>query len=498
VALVPAPFTPTSVDIQYSATENLTRVRWQLARDNDQLRFDLEVGNDSVPIDFAAAPFAAGRYPCGDGETCFQWTRRGTVPPGARLVATHVQYGRFRGAAAQPATTDNPVTFAVRLDDDNHGLTAQIRDWLETPGPHRSFDLTLWPSDDPTCATVAGAPVSTISSTQHVPFSPDSVAGTYCAAVRPIPSDGGAQATFRSAFITNPDIANVLVQYTPPSETTPIVWRLMTDLEIISPDRCQSVHDQLEQAFRNVIAQTNAEQAELPSLELSPNCSQAPMRSFSAPSLADNTKQYLASHYTNVFQRPILFYLDNLVAPMPAALSNSFNLYLASFPSDNVKPILVALASDTGNTQFTATLPFVDPEDPHFLAGLTDLVQSRLPLKSQLHDSTARIPLLSSADLGANLGALWKVCDASPAIVRFTGAFRVPDTQITAVVSQTAPPAFTVDLPPKILVASRDFRSDTVIIRNQLCRRWCDHAFADSGGLVRQNWLKVQTCQRAF
>src|SRR5262249_11678204 len=95
IRLVPAPFTPTDVDLAYSATEDLTRLRWQLARNNGALRFELVAGTQTIPIDLAAAPFAAGAYPCGDGATCFQWTRRGAVPAPARIVASHAQYGRF-------------------------------------------------------------------------------------------------------------------------------------------------------------------------------------------------------------------------------------------------------------------------------------------------------------------------------------------------------------------------------------------------------------------
>ena len=106
ITLVPAPFTPNYVDLEYSATEDLTRLRWQLARNNDALRFELLAGAQTIPIDLATAPFAAGAYPCGDDATCFQWTRRGAVPAPVRIVASHPQYGRFPSLEAplhQPA-----------------------------------------------------------------------------------------------------------------------------------------------------------------------------------------------------------------------------------------------------------------------------------------------------------------------------------------------------------------------------------------------------------
>jgi hypothetical protein len=499
VTLVPAPFTPTNVDLEYSATEDVTRLRWQVARNSDALRFELLAGTQTIPIDLAAAPFAAGAYACEGGATCFQWTRRGAVSTPARIVASHAQYGRFPSQVAPLQTVARPVTFTAELSDDNGQLNVQVDDWLETAGPKRSFSLTLWPSDDATCAAAGGAPVATVGHAQSLPFTGTSASGRYCTAVQPIAGDHGAQATFVAPLVTNPELTKIVVRYTPPSETAPVVWRLMTDLDIVTPERCQQVHDRLEAVLRTALGQADPAQAELPAVELSPGCAQAPVRSFSAPALAEETKQYLAQHSTNVFQRPLLVYVNNLAAPPPMALANSFMLYLQSFPDTFVRPILVAVTPSpltTGAVPFDLMLPYADPDDAQFVASVNGLVRAQLPLETQLTDSSDRTPLLSSTDLNANLGALWKLCDSAPPIVRLLGDVAVPDGTITAVVSASAPPTFSVTLPPKIAIPRSTFHSDTVVIRNELCHRWCDHPFHVTDGPAQPSWSTSASCQR--
>jgi hypothetical protein len=289
-----------------------------------------------------------------------------------------------------------------------------------------------------------------------------------------------------------------MLAWQPPFEKSPVVWRLVTDLEVVDPARCAqdmtAVHDTIAAA----IAKTGAVVHELPAVDLAPNCQQAAGRSIDAGPLADEVKTYLAANYTNVYHRPLLVYVNNLAAPLPSSLTDSLQLYLDSFTDPHVVPLDVGLVPAAAiGFKWDLPLQFVAVEDPQFATDLDAAAMATLPFESQLHDPGDLTPLMPLDTVLADAGDPWKTCFDSPAITRYAGTTAIPKGVIAPLLDAQNPPAFAVDLPPKILVPAVQFMRDTVVVRWEICRRWCEHAFRDEAGTDHPSWLTTPTCVKS-
>src|SRR5262249_25226391 len=121
-------------------------------------------------------------------------------------------------------------------------------------------------------------------------------------------------------------------------------------------------------------------------------------------------------------------------------------------------------------------------EDPQFLGGVVTTLEAALPLHSQLHDDSDIIPMMTAEQATAAAGRRWKVCQASPAIVRLQGQTPIAPAELTPVVDPKQLPSFRVMLPRNVLIADKDFVELSVMIRYELCRRYCDNPFYDEAG----------------
>ena len=128
---------------------------------------------------------------------------------------------------------------------------------------------------------------------------------------------------------------------------------------------------------------------------------------------------------------------------------------------------------------------------------IADGAKHTLPFKSQLHMPDEIVQLMPADVLSASLGLPWKLCEASPAIARLAGTTPIADDNLTPVVDALAPPAFRVALPVKVLVPGPLFQPDTVVIRYELCRRWCGHPFRDEPMTLHpEGWTYARACVR--
>jgi hypothetical protein len=500
VHFVPAPFTPDSVELVYDPSEDLSRLRFHVA-DTDGVSLELRAGDGTwAPIDFAGAVYPSGSWSC-TGGTCYQLVQRGRIPlPDSGGVVRGVQpdYGTFvAGTTKLGAAPAVPVGFSAALEPAADQLDLTISDWLSAPGLGRRFALTVWPEDSAPCdpqparaddAVTVGPDAERVAFTQ--PLTP---AGRYCARVRPQPADGGARPALVLPVLTLPDVFREEHDYSPPIETAPVVWRLISDYEIVDPDRCATVGKTVHDAWAAALGGH-----ELTALDLSPGCAQSDNRAFDGAALADDAKTYLAANYPNRYQEPLLVYADNLAAQLPGGLVASLDDYLFSFQDPNEPTYTVGMVSGGALTSFqwTLALQFVAIEDPQFQTTISDFVRQILPFKTQIHDDGQILPLMPQQTVQDAAGDPWKVCQASPAITRFLGDVPVDFSIVAPPIDPQNPPGFSVVLPPQILVPAPTFAPTTVVIRYEICRRWCDHPYQDQGGGSNDSWLSSPVCVR--
>jgi hypothetical protein len=166
-----------------------------------------------------------------------------------------------------------------------------------------------------------------------------------------------------------------------------------------------------------------------------------------------------------------------------------------------VKTVPLDLALATASVWSSATwdvpLQFAAIEDPQLAQSITAAVMENLPVETELHDDGDIIPLMTADTVNANVGDPWKVCEASPAIQRMNGVFPIDDSDLTPLIDAQLPPGFMVMLPQKVLVPAAQFSPDGVLVRWEICRRWCDHAFVDQSGARHSSWLTVQACVKS-
>ncbi len=505
VTFAPAPWAPVAEELAYSPDEDLTRLRWSVD-ENAPVTFELLTAADFDfhPVDFDKAPYPSGQYPCGGGRKCYQLVLRGRVlpPPDKVMIRSRSQdYGAFKGVPVVDLGEVGPaIKFAADLSQDARSFDLTVSDWLDAVGLERTFRLTVWPEPEAECTPHGELPdgATTLAPTAvTLPFDqPLTDAGRYCARVRPVPRDGGPQSAATATVLTAPDVFRGEKDYQPPFEESPIVWRLVYDLEASTADRCTALHDALHSTFATALAGTGAKVHELTAVELAPGCMQSPGRAIDSGPLADEAKQYSLANYPNKYFGPLLVYVDNLAGPLPSSLLLSVETYAMSFVAPQFVGLVWAMINGSGMIKWNETMQYVVPEDPQFTTTIHNTIDTDLPLRSQLHDNALVMPLMDDVSVAMGSGDPWKVCQASPSITRYAGLQPIAPSVLTPTVDPQAPPGFSVVLPLKILIPKSQFMRDTVVVRYEICRRWCDHPFRSEGGAKLGPWLTTPGCVR--
>src|SRR5439155_13401290 len=102
------------------------------------------------------------------------------------------------------------------------------------------------------------------------------------------------------------------------------------------------------------------------------------------------------------------------------------------------------------------------------------------------------IELLDTPTVQREQGGFLKLCTATPPVQLATGG--TPQTSNDVGIDPAAPPGFFVSLPPKITVPHASFASDDVIVRWEVCRKWCDHPFVNDTGIAGASWRSSTEC----
>lgn len=523
ILFVPSPFTPQKVELVYSAQEDITIVRWRISSPNpsaDGLSFEiLDPRGQYQPIDFSRSVYSGGGTPCADGEgSCFQYVMRGAYagPAGHSPVrAVHAGDGTLPGGPATASTVDTSVTVDAFFHTGNDAVYVNIKDEVASDGPYvfaRNYDRTMWETKG---LCLSGSPPDGVSflpldQTDGFPPPPLSDDGIYCVGVRPVPTDAGPAALAQTRVATQPQLVPLHVTYTPPVETSPIIYQIVLDLEINVPSRCDATIQTIEQEVRDTMDSVGVPVVQLPTVNLAidsgSSCRQPQSQTLPADAMAQTVKQKVLS-FPQHHQQFHFLYFNNLSAPLPpdltASLQTLFNDLTQNPPNDLQ---LLSWLFNPGPAGLTgpswsmkqAWQSSSDPQDQDLAQALTTYAQGNLPYTSQIYDNRVPVPYFTADQLAAYDGAKFKVCAQTPMFDEIVNVTNLAWLGAGAVwpISAKAPPGFLARLKNiQTNTPAPNFVPVNVIADLQVCTRYCaDHPYVSQAGAGVLSWTSSSAC----
>jgi hypothetical protein len=246
----------------------------------------------------------------------------------------------------------------------------------------------------------------------------------------------------------------------------------------------------------------------LPTINLSGDasypCAQTNDRVIKPAEIAQAIKQVVASE--DEFHQQVHFmYFNNLDAPLPSALRNSFedlfNAFAISPPGYEVRlfswlfsPLSAAVLT-TPELHWWAFWVWLSP-DMNFELKMSDYVLQHLPYTSQEHDPTDPVPLLTDDEVAAYDNDMIKVCDSSSPI-QLHGLLPVPHDifAFSSPITVADPPTYLVVTNNQVVVDGSSFTQAEVKVDYQICTRYCDdHPFVDTAGEGQTTWKTTVRC----
>ncbi len=530
VRFVPSKWSPQGVQVRYAQQEDLTVLSWSVeCKDcGGDLVFELaDAAGHFAPIDFQAAPYPSGPYDCEFG-TCVQLVMRGRLARLSGLAAPvrsrHRDEGLFPGGAARQETLESfrcrdtrqgdvpcrSMSPVVTFSADNNTVTIDPQDALVAPGLRRQVAYAMWPTTTGNCDAEArlACDAGTLTKDVH-PIRPQTCLrggvqplevtepGNYCVSVRGVPRDGKDSTRFTTLAITVPETAPGEVTYTPAAQSSPVLVQMFLDLEEADGPTCDALRTSLLTALRGALFTADPQFLELPLVELSPGCKQAPERTFDSDGVAARITDEIVrrSQGTGVPQRFLLFYANNSAGAPPERLLAQ----LAELP--------VRVANAVGNPRATytwvaasagvAALPAdVRTDFADLLGSIDKVVGSTLPFQSGL--SSAPTPLLDPMAVAdwERARAFVKLCRAAlPATLALGDS---PANTTSVAITSRLPPGVLVDLRTEVTVPRSELMQRQVIVPFEICGRFCDHPALPAAG-TRQDtevWRTSSRCVR--
>jgi hypothetical protein len=521
VNFVPSPYTPQHVELIYSAQEHITIVRWRVDATVPvaQTRFELLGSNGSYsPIDFSQSVFAGGVAACTDNQgSCAQYVVRGNYSfgPGARPVqAVHDVYGVLPGGVAAMESVPETISFKSFFRPGNDIVYLNITDVVAKQSPYsfpRPFERAMWATGGLCVSDLAPSDVSfsPLDNTGGFPPpQPLTDQGTYCVGTRPIPADHGDSTLIETRIATLPEVVTGSKAFIPPVERAPIIYQIVLDLEIPVPDRCTDAIQRIEDLVQRYMGSTGTPAHKLPTINLSGDpaypCAQTNDRVIDSAAIAQAIKQFVTTQ-SEFHQQVQLMYFNNLDAPLPSALRNSFedllNAFLISPPGYELRlfswlfaPLSVAVFT-TPMLNWWAYWVWQTP-DMNFEMKMADYAQRSLPYTSQEHLASDPVPLLTDDEVAAYDTDQIRICSSSSpiqphALLPTPHDIFAPSFPITV----ADPPTYLVTTNNQVVVDSSKFVQAEVDVDYQICTRYCDdHPFVDTAGEGQLSWVDSPRC----
>lgn len=520
--------------LQLSAVERL------LVKDDPRGYFHVRIGSreavDRVRL-FASGPAGyfelpidqAHRQACGEDQTCLSLT----LPPGLpedldRMVLSVPEIGHEATGPVVVRRLEPHAVFA-EAEDRNTALTLTIVD------PIRRFyseaEEVQEVAEDGTKAVIGaallfprafeawtgpgacgGAAPAGDQAWRRVEESPVELAATFsegpdplaCVRIRPVLPEGGAEVAART-ITARAEVTSFRHTYTPPVESSPLVFLPMFDLELPNAERCAQAQDLVRSALLDAAtdiaagAGDGAEILALPPLQIAVDdgvpCRQRNDRQFAAASLVRDIRAAVADAFgPDRAVRVLLVYATNLDLAMPPALDASFagldfEIGLGGGPVD---VFLFAIAPEraTANLEADRQIGWVATEEPSFRSSITDVLSSIWPFRTTIHTDRTVVPLVAEED--RSRFALYRVCMNSAVALPVTPLGTLVEPEAGVLRPEAEGPAYQVRLSEQVLVERSMFINPTVVVEWQGCERLCDRPAP--GGDPRIPWRKTPGC----
>ena len=519
VHFVPAPFTPTNVELIYSAQEHITVMRWRVAASSlSQTRFEMLGPDGYEPIDFSKSVFTGGVKACGDGRgSCAQYVVRGlyAVDADQRPVqAVHDTFGVLPGGFPTSKTVPETLSFDSFFSPKNDMVNLNIKDAVAAFGPYsfpRPYERTMWPTSGLCVGDTAptGVNFSPLDATWRfppaTPLTPD---GTYCVATRPVPTDDGGSAMVQLRIATGPTVVTSRQVFDPTVERSPIIYLIILDLEIPVPDRCADVIQKIESLTQRYLTGGGVPVRKLPTINLAANegsqCAQITGRTVATADLSQTIKQVVQS-FPGVHQQVHILYFNNIDAPLPSSVASSlqalFDALKAPPPGYDLQPFSLLLAPPVTGAAAVQLMNWWaywqwETADEMFEMNLEKYRNESLPYTTQFHDASEPVKLLSADDATTYDGKRIKICRSSTGVQAVgTVPFLHVINQPTWVISSADPPAYLVTLQNQIVVTASSFIEQSAIVDYQICTQYCDdHPYVNESGGGETSWSTSFQC----
>ncbi len=297
--------------------------------------------------------------------------------------------------------------------------------------------------------------------------------------------------------------------FTPPIEHAPVIYQIVLDLEIPVPDRCTDAIQKIEDLVQRYMGNSGAPVHKLPTINLSdPSypCAQTNDRSVNAAEMAQALQQLITT-LPEFHQQVHLMYFNNLDAPLPSLLRNSFDDLFNTFA---VSPTGYELRLFSWLFSPISTAVLTTPElhwwafwvwqsaDKNFEMKMADYAQQHLPYTSQEHDPTDPVPLLSDDDVARYDTNLIRICSATSPIQPHA-LLPTPHDIFTPTFPITVadPPTYLVMSNNQAVVDANKFTKWEVRVDYHICTRYCDeHPFIDTAGEGQLSWVDSFRCAK--
>jgi hypothetical protein len=260
--------------------------------------------------------------------------------------------------------------------------------------------------------------------------------------------------------------------WSPPIENAPVVYALMLDLHLSLGSDCAGTKAQVASRVRSTLITPTTPGLELPLLDISPGCRQAPDRHFD-PNALDVAIQGAERTYGSRHVRVLLVYVNNINLTVPETLQSDFaGLRILMAGRGAPLPIGWAMAVGVGqdNTLFARFVDWRYAGDPAMFSALAGVAAVELPFQALGQSPPNGVPLFTPQEAAPILE--FKVCTSgdtriTPTGFQFDGKARRLDPAHLPTFSFAAP-----DAPPVMRSA---FVTQPIRFSVEACTANCDH-----------------------
>lgn len=268
--------------------------------------------------------------------------------------------------------------------------------------------------------------------------------------------------------------------YVPPLERAPLVWRILSDLQLPSEAACARSEARVEGAIAAAAEALAAGSGEpltvygLPTLRLAladgRPCQQAPDRRLDVAALrAELDAQVIARFGDTTRVRTLVVYVTNLDTEPPEGLREDFGRLMATDETASLRRLaLVSISPPRGAVgPALSTIDFAAATEPAFAAAVLDGLRGVWPFGTLIHTAQTRIPLVppDARDRYRYFALLSASAPVVPVGQRYAGVF-VPDD---------AGPAYTVPLEPQLLEPAASTSRPQITVSWSGCRDRCGY-----------------------